>query len=121
MTNQELAMQLAKEAYEAYANHTAWRSLATGQPLPQWESLSAEIQKAWAVSAAWVAGKVAGNHDWQIPIKDRAFADRIKEETMHGDNETGHMTADDLLCELLVSIGCTESVAAFQAVGKWYA
>ena len=114
-------MQLAKEAYEAYANHTGWKSLATGQPLPQWEALSPEIQKAWTVSAAWVAGKVSGAHDWQIPTKDRVFAERIKSEAMSGDNETDHGTADDLLCELLVSIGCSESVAAFQAVGKWYA
>lgn len=109
-------MQLAKEAYEAYANYVRWKSLATGQPLPQWESLSSEIQEAWVQSAAWVAGKVSGNHDWQIPIKDRVFAERIKNEAMN----TDHRTADALLCELLASIGCNESVAAFQVVGKWY-
>lgn len=51
-------MNLAKEAYEAYANHTGWKSLATGSPLPPWDSLSAEIQTAWQVSAAWVVGRV---------------------------------------------------------------
>lgn len=60
-------MQLAKEAYEAYANHTGWKSLATGQPLPQWDSLPRAIQEAWEVSAAWVAGKVSGMHDWKTP------------------------------------------------------
>lgn len=63
-------MNLAQEAYEAYANHTGWKSLATGQPLPQWDKLSEAIQQAWQVSAAWVAGKVSGNHDWKTPKKD---------------------------------------------------
>lgn len=85
-----------------------------------WEALSPEIQNAWTVSTAWVAGKVSGSRDWQIPIKDRTFAKQIKSEAMSGDNETDHRMADDLLCDLLVSIGCSESVAAFQAVGKWY-
>jgi hypothetical protein len=113
-------MQLAKEAYEAYANHTGWKSLATGQSLPQWEKLSPEIQKAWTVSAAWVAGKVSGSHDWQIPTKDQAFAKRIKSEAMSGDSEADHGTADALLCELLNTIGCVEAVEAFKQVGKWY-
>lgn len=51
-------MQLDKEAYEAYARHTGWKSLATGSPLPQWDDLSKEIRTAWQVSAAWVAGRV---------------------------------------------------------------
>jgi hypothetical protein len=52
------AMNLAKEAYEAYANHTGWKSLATGAQLPQWDALSSEIQAAWMVSAGWVIGRV---------------------------------------------------------------
>jgi len=114
-------MQLAKEAYEAYANHTGWKSLATGQPLPQWEQLSGAIQLAWQVSTAWIVGKATGMHDWQIPNRDRAFAERIEKEAMHGDNETDHVTADDLLCELLTDIGCVKTVGAYRAVGKWYA
>lgn len=114
-------MNLAKEAYEAYANHTGWNSLATGQPLPQWDSLSAAIQQAWQVSAAWVAGKVSGNHDWQIPVKDAAIAAKIEAGAMTGDNECDHSAADDLLCELLTDIGCAKSVEAWGKVGKWYA
>lgn len=41
--------------YEAYANHTGWKSLATGQDLPQWDGLSAAIKQAWEVAAAAVA------------------------------------------------------------------
>lgn len=51
-------MSIGREAYEAYARHTRWKSLATGQDLPQWADLREEIQAAWMVSAAWVAGRV---------------------------------------------------------------
>lgn len=64
-------MNLAQEAYEAYANHTGWKSLATGQPLPQWDTLSQAIKDAWMVSTAWVVGKATGNHNW----KDRVRAE----------------------------------------------
>lgn len=115
------AMQLAKEAYEAYANHTGWKSLATGQPLPQWDKLSEAIQQAWQVSTAWVVGKATGMHDWQIANKDRAFAERIEKEAMRGDEETDHATADGLLCVLLTDLGCVKTVGTFLSVRKWYA
>jgi hypothetical protein len=41
---------LAQSAYEAYCNHTGWKSLATGQDLPQWEALKPSIKAAWLVS-----------------------------------------------------------------------
>lgn len=113
-------MNLAQEAYEAYANHTGWKSLATGQQLPQWDALPDAIKEAWKVSAAWVAGKVSGQHDWQIPVKDAAIAQKITDTAMTGDYEMDHRTADELLCELLVSIGCEKSVEAWEKVGKWY-
>ena len=62
-------MNLAQEAYEAYANHTGWKSLATGQPLPQWDKLPRQIQIAWEVSTAWVVGKATGMHDWKEKVK----------------------------------------------------
>jgi hypothetical protein len=113
--------QLAKEAYEAYANHTGWKSLATGASLPHWDQLSLEIQRAWNISTAWVVGKASGAHDWQIPIKDSVFADRINSECMTGDDECDHEKADELLCDLLKSIGCNKAVQAFDQVGKRYA
>lgn len=111
----------AQQAYEAYAAAAGWKSLATGSPLPQWDALPTDIKKAWTVSAAWVAGKVSGMHDWQIPSKDAIFAERIEREAMNADPETGHGIADDLLCELLLSIGCLKSVEVFRRVPKWYA
>jgi len=107
-------MLLAQEAYEAYANHA-------GGPLPQWEHLSPEIQKGWDASAAWVAGKVSGGHDWLIPVKDTVFANKIKEETADQGSEDGHQIADELLCELLLALGCNQTVEAWKAVKKWYA
>ena len=62
-------MNLAQEAYEAYANHTGWKSLATGQPLPQWDVLPPAIQEAWTVSTAWVVGKATGQHNWRDRVK----------------------------------------------------
>ena len=57
-TNMESQLSLGKEAYEAYARHTGFKSLATGSELPQWDGLSDAIRGAWTVSAAWVAGRV---------------------------------------------------------------
>ena len=51
------AMHLDREAYEAYARHTGWKSLVSGADLPQWDQLSDEIRIAWRVSAAWVIGR----------------------------------------------------------------
>ncbi len=43
--------QLARSLYEAYCEHTAWKSLATGQALPQWVNLPQTIQQAWMAVA----------------------------------------------------------------------
>jgi hypothetical protein len=44
--------RLAKRAYEAYANNTQWKSVATCAALPQWEQLPEAIQEAWKASVA---------------------------------------------------------------------
>lgn len=38
-------------AYEAYCQHTGWKSLVSGNDLPQWENLAAPIQAAWKTAA----------------------------------------------------------------------
>jgi len=38
-------------AYEAYCEFTGWKSLVSGQPLPQWDKLKPEIQAAWRCAA----------------------------------------------------------------------
>jgi hypothetical protein len=42
---------IAKELYEAYCEDTDWKSLATGQDLPEWENLPPAIQRAWKAVA----------------------------------------------------------------------
>ncbi len=44
--------RLAQRAYEAYADNTQWKSVATGATLPPWEQLSETIQAAWKASVA---------------------------------------------------------------------
>lgn len=36
-------------AYEAYGEHTQWKSLANGKPIPQWADVKPEIKEAWEV------------------------------------------------------------------------
>ena len=51
---------------------------------------------------------------------DKSCAEAIH-NMMEGDREMDHMAADKLIVELLKKLGCTETVAAYEAVGKWYA
>lgn len=37
------------------------------------------------------------------------------------DTEGSHIDADDILCDLLVSLGCADVVAAYHKISKWYA
>lgn len=38
-------------AYDGYCTHTNYKSLATGQNLPQWKDLAPVIQEAWEAAA----------------------------------------------------------------------
>lgn len=42
---------VAEKLYEAYRGHTGGKSLATGQPIPQWEELPQAIKDAWMATA----------------------------------------------------------------------
>lgn len=44
-----------RKAYEAYRNHTGGKSLATGQPIPDWCELPSTIQEAWDAAVAAIA------------------------------------------------------------------
>jgi hypothetical protein len=54
-------------------------------------------------------------------MNDDEAAAEIKKECMTGDNECDHSAADDILCSLLLQLGYTKTVEAWQAVHKWYA
>ena len=41
----------ARVAYEGYCRQTGWKSLATGQDLPEFDGLPQEIKEAWSASA----------------------------------------------------------------------
>lgn len=45
---------LGQIAYEAYCNHTDWKSLVSGAQLPEWDKLDPKIQDAWNVAATVV-------------------------------------------------------------------
>lgn len=45
-------------AYEAYCEHTNWKSLVSGQDLPQWDKVKPEIKEAWEAAAVAVENEV---------------------------------------------------------------
>ncbi len=55
-----------------------------------------------------------------IEALDDEFASRMHAAN-EGDRETDHMTADDLLCELLERMGFKSVLEEYRKIGKWYA
>jgi len=55
----------------------------------------------------------------------RDIAERVLQELRElktgGDTELGHSRADELLCEMLTTLGYEQIVAAWHEVDKWYA
>lgn len=51
------------------------------------------------------------------------FADKMEaiRDDPNGDTESDHAKADDLMCELLRSLGYGDGVKIFEAMEKWYA
>ena len=47
---------LGEIGYEAYRSHTGGISIISGQPIPEWSALRAEIREAWEAGAGAVAG-----------------------------------------------------------------
>lgn len=45
----------------------------------------------------------------------------LKKELKNNDKESAHCAADSLICELLISLGCQETVKIYEAIDKWYA
>lgn len=50
---------------------------------------------------------------------DKDFAERMK-KLKELDIEERHLKADELLCQLLKSLGCRAIVKEFEKLGKWY-
>lgn len=52
------------------------------------------------------------------PEEFKAEMAKIAEEV---DIETGHINADDLMCQVLVSFGYQDGVEIYKGLTKWYA
>lgn len=46
---------------------------------------------------------------------------KLKELQLSGDPESSHYEADNVLCELLVSLGLEHIVKEYVKISKWYA
>lgn len=51
---------------------------------------------------------------------DSAIAKEIHSNCNNNDFESDHLKADRILCKLLMKLGYTETVEAFNSVQKWY-
>lgn len=49
------------------------------------------------------------------------FATKMRELSDSGDLEGAHVEMDDLMCEILKSLGYGEGVEIFENTDKWYA
>ena len=58
---QELIMNAAKIGYENYCRYTGWKSIVTGDALPEWKNLPGEIKNAWFASAQAVINFAEAN------------------------------------------------------------
>jgi len=58
----------------------------------------------------------------RINETDERFAESLQDvaRTSGGCPEIAHQLADRILIDLLASLGCHRSVAAFEAITKWY-
>lgn len=55
------AMKLARVGYEGYCAKTGWKSAVTGDDLPQWDSLPAEVRNAWWSAAMAIMNDISKN------------------------------------------------------------
>ena len=54
-------------------------------------------------------------------MNPKEFADKMRQIADKKDTERGHVEMDDLMCELLKSLGYREGVEIFDDAPKWYA
>jgi hypothetical protein len=61
MTEDEFISNLARDAYHAYCHDAVWTSVK-GDPLPQWEETTKEVQQHWKVATLHIV-RVARNSE----------------------------------------------------------
>lgn len=54
-------------------------------------------------------------------MTSKEFAEKMKEIFKNGDGELSHIEADELMAEVLSSLGYEEGVKIFFSHEKWYA
>lgn len=64
---------------------------------------------------------IDGQHKQPMTPSEFAVELRRIEEKYDGDPEAAHARADDLLCEVLISLGYGEGVGVFGCMRKWCA
>jgi hypothetical protein len=57
----------------------------------------------------------------KLQMQPDEFAAKMREMAASRDTECAHSDADDLMCELLTSLGYSEGIAVFLKMDKWYA
>ena len=57
------------------------------------------------------------------PLTPEEFAEQMMDiaESDRYDQYSGHVAGDDLMCDLLKSLGYEEGVQWFESMDKWYA
>lgn len=51
---------------------------------------------------------------------EKELIEKLKKQCT-GDKENDHLVADNILCQLLVTLGYNDLVEEYHKVGKWYA
>jgi len=69
------------------------------------------------VTVTWLGGKRATSR----VLTPQEFAEKMKNISMNDDTEMGHVNMDNLMCEVLESLGYKEGIDVFRNTGKWYA
>ena len=54
-------------------------------------------------------------------MSEKEFKEKMEQLKNNRDYEVAHEKADDLMCEVLISLGYAEGVQAFREITKWYA
>jgi hypothetical protein len=56
----------------------------------------------------------------QIPLTPKEFKIKIKSLVNKDDYEKAHGEMDNILCDLLISLGYQAGIKIFKKQGKWY-
>ena len=59
-------------------------------------------------------------NEWHWGGTPQEFAKKMSQLAESGDEEADHVKADELMCQLLTSLGYGEGVKIFRDMHKWY-